>query len=127
MLDNMNSIKLKVEISELYALKEFINKIHELNIQVELAVEELFVNIVNYSNADYIIVNVDYDGDLTVEFIDNGIEFDPTINEGSKKSGNIDEVEVGGLGILLAKDNVDEMIYTRENGENHLKIIKKGI
>ena len=126
MLDNMNSIKLKAELSEIYALKEFINKTHKLNIKLELAIEELFVNIVNYSNADYIIVNVDYDGDLTVEFIDNGIEFDPTIHEGSKKSGNIDEVEVGGLGILLAKDYADEMTYTYKDGKNHLKIIKKG-
>lgn len=122
----MKSIKLKVELNELYALKEFINKTHELTIPIELAVEELFVNIVNYSNADYIIVNVDYDNDLTIEFIDNGNEFDPTVNEGSKKSGDIDKVEVGGLGILLAKKNVDEMIYAYKNKKNHLKIIKKG-
>ncbi|WP_407414697.1 ATP-binding protein [Methanobrevibacter sp.] len=122
----MNSIKLKVELNELYALKEFIAETHEMSIPTELAVEELFVNIVNYSNADYIIVNVDYDGDLTIEFIDNGIEFDPTSHESSKKSGDINEVEVGGLGILLAKDYADEMTYTYENGENHLKVIKKG-
>ena len=122
----MKSIKLKVELNELYALKEFINKTHELTIPIELAVEELFVNIVNYSNAEYIIANVDYDNDLTIEFIDNGNEFDPTAHEGSKKSGDIDEVEVGGLGILLAKKNVDEMIYSYKNNENHLKIIKKG-
>lgn len=122
----MNSIKLNVDLKELYALKEFIGKTHEMSIPTELAIEELFVNIVNYSNAKSIVVNVDYDKDLTVEFIDDGIEFDPTSYKSSKKSGNIDEVEVGGLGILLAKDYADEMTYTYKDGKNHLKIIKKG-
>ena len=121
----MASIKLKVELNELYALKEFIAKTHEISMPTELAVEELFVNIVNYSNADYLIVNVDYDTGLTIEFIDNGIKFDPTSYESCKKSGDIGEVEVGGLGILLAKDYADEMTYTYENGENHLKLLKK--
>lgn len=121
----MNSIKLKVDLKELYALKEFIGETHEMSIPTELAIEELFVNIVNYSNAKSIIVNVDYDTDLTVEFIDDGIEFDPTSHQSSKKSGNIDEVEVGGLGILLAKDYADEMTYTYKDGKNHLKVIKK--
>ena len=72
----MNSLKLNVELNELLTLKEFIEKHYRKDMQTKLAVEEIFVNIVNYSNADYIIVNIEYDDILTIEFIDNGIEFD---------------------------------------------------
>ena len=77
----MNSITLKPEIQELYTLNEFIsNELQEENLQVNLIVEEIFANIVNYSNTDYITVNVEYETPtLTVEFIDNGIEFNPLL------------------------------------------------
>ena len=52
----MNSITLKPEIQELYTLNEFIsNELQEENLQVDLIVEEIFANIVNYSNTDYIL------------------------------------------------------------------------
>ncbi|WP_407423219.1 ATP-binding protein [Methanobrevibacter sp.] len=123
----MNSIKLKVALSELYTLKDFVEKNYREDIAVHLVIEEIFVNIVNYSNAEYIIVNIEYDNDLMIEFVDNGIEFNPTSQKSPKKPNNIEEAQVGGLGILLAKSFADELIYTYENGENHLKIIKKGV
>ena len=51
----MNSITLKPELNELYTLNEFIlNKLPHEDLQVNLIVEEVFVNIVEYSNADFI-------------------------------------------------------------------------
>ena len=75
----MNSISLKPELKELYALNEFIsNELEEENFQVSLIVEEIFVNIVKYSKTDFIKVNVEFKKPtLTMEFIDNGIEFNP--------------------------------------------------
>ena len=44
----MKSITLKPEINELHTLNEFIlSELHQENIEVNLIVEELFVNIVN--------------------------------------------------------------------------------
>ena len=123
----MNSITLKPEIRELYALNEFIlNKLPQENLQVNLIVEEVFVNIVDYSKTDFITVNVEYENEtLTLEFIDNGIEFDPLSKENLKTPESIDEARIGGLGILLTKEIADELEYRHENGENHLKVIKK--
>ena len=57
----MSSITLKPEISELYALNDFIlNELGETNIQVDLIVEEIFVNIVNYSKTEFVTVNAEY-------------------------------------------------------------------
>lgn len=120
----MDSLKLNVELNELYTLKEFIEKHYQKDMQTELAIEEIFVNIVNYSNAEYIIVNIEYDDTLTFEFIDNGIEFDPTQKE-YESPETLEETPIGGLGILLVKNYADELIYNHVNGENHLKIIKK--
>ena len=123
----MNSITLKPELNELYALNEFIlNELGEKNIQVDLIVEEVFVNIVDYSKTDFIIVNAEFDKPtLTVEFIDNGIEFNPLLKENPPLPDNIDEAQIGGLGIFLTKEMADELDYSYIDGENHLKIIKK--
>lgn len=122
----MNSLKLKVELEQLYNLNEFIEEHYpNQDITLKLVVEEIFVNIVNYSNAKYIIVNIEANNDLTIEFIDNGIQFDPTLKEDPETPKNLDETQIGGLGIILVKNYADEIIYTYENNENHLKIIKK--
>lgn len=75
----MNSITLKPEITELYTLNEFVsNELPEENTYVNLIVEEVFVNIVDYSEADFIIVEIEYENaTLMLNFIDNGIEFNP--------------------------------------------------
>ena len=125
-IDIMNSLKLKVELSQLYTLNEFIGEHYpNKDIGLRLVVEEIFVNIVNYSDAEYVIVNIESDNNLTIEFVDNGIQFDPTLKENPETPKTLDETQVGGLGILLAKNYADEIIYTYENNENRLKIIKK--
>jgi anti-sigma regulatory factor (Ser/Thr protein kinase) len=123
----MNSISLKPELKELYTLNEFVsNKLGKENFQVNLIVEEIFVNIVSYSNTEFITVNVEYDNPtLTIEFIDNGIEFNPLLNENPNLPDTIEDAEIGGLGIFLSKELADELEYDYINGENHLKIIKK--
>ena len=123
----MNSITLKPELSELYTLNKFIsNKLPEENLQIEFIVEEIFVNIVNYSKTDFIKINVEYElSTLILEFIDNGIEFNPLLKEDPELPKNIDEATVGGLGIFLTKKIVNAIYYHHINGENHLKIIKK--
>ena len=123
----MNSINLKSELNELYTLNEFIlSELPEENLQVNLIVEEIFTNIVSYSKTDFITVNAEFeDSTLTVEFIDNGFEFNPLLKEDPKQPDNVDEAQIGGWGIFLAKELADELNYHYINGENHLQIIKK--
>ena len=123
----MNSIRLKPELEELYSLNEFIlNELPEENLQVNLIVEEIFVNIVSYSKTDFITVNVEYEKPtLILEFVDTGIQFNPLLKEDPETPTTIDDAQIGGLGILLTKEMADELYYHYTNGENHLKIIKK--
>ena len=123
----MNSISLKPKLSELYELNEFISSIiSQEDLHINLIVEEIFVNIVNYSNAEFIKVDACFeDSVLTLEFADNGFEFNPLMREKPKSPETIEDAQIGGLGIYLAREMADELDYHYCNGENHLKIIKK--
>ena len=123
----MKSLKLDLDINELYTLNDFINGIiQKEDCQVQLIVEEIFVNIVNYSNSEYLKVNAEFkDSTLTIEFIDNGIQFNPLLKENPTIPDTIDDAEIGGLGIFLTKEMADELNYQYINGENHLTIIKE--
>lgn len=123
----MNSMNFKVEIDELHRLNEFIlNELPHEEFMVNLIVEEIFVNIVNYSQTEYIIVNLDYkEPNLTIEFVDNGIEFNPLLKEDYEAPDSIEDAKIGGLGIHLTKEIADELDYRYEDGENHLIIVKK--
>lgn len=122
----MNQITLKPELQELYTLNEFIfNELSQENLQVQLIVEEIFVNIVSYSKTDFITVNVEYEKPtVTLEFIDNGIEFNPLLKEDPNLPNDIDEAEIGGMGIFLTKQMADELDYNYINNQNHLKVTK---
>lgn len=122
----MNSLTLKPEIQELYKLNEYIHDTLKIdNIRIDLIVEEIFVNIVNYSKCDYINVNLSYENNIfTIEFIDNGIEFNPLLKEDPVMPDNIEEFEIGGLGIHLTKEISNNITYEYLNDENHLKITK---
>lgn len=120
---NMETLKLEVDLKELYKLTEFIAQ-YSKDLQTKLAIEEIFVNIVNYSNADYAIVNVECDENLEMEFVDNGIQFNPLLKKDSETPESLEEVKIGGLGIMLVKNYADDLTYKYENGENHFKIIK---
>lgn len=124
----MNSINLTPSINELTKLNEFIhNKVLINNPNVDLIVEEIFVNIIKYSKCTYIQVNFELTEEsiLKIEFIDDGFKFDPFEMDSVAYPTNIDEAQIGGLGIHLVKNLADEFDYTYENNENHLTIIKK--
>ena len=119
----MNSLTLKADLKDLYKLNTFIeSKIQKSDFKLDLLVEEIFVNIVSYSECSYIKINLEFrDDTLTIEFIDDGFEFNPLLKKDPEKPKSIDEAKVGGLGIFLSKQ-IAEMSYKYLNGENHLKV-----
>ncbi len=83
--------------------------------------EEMFTNIVNYSGADEVYYSITRTEDTyEVTFSDNGVPFDPVGSELPEKS--FDELDTGGMGIMLARLNTREMIYLRENDRNNLTL-----
>ena len=93
--------------------------------QIDLAVEEIFVNIAHYSVADEAIINCSFENDkLEVTFSDSGVPFNPLAKPDPDITLNAEEREIGGLGIFLTKKFMDTVSYEYKDGMNCLRIIK---
>lgn len=98
--------------------------------KMRLACEEALVNIINYAYGDGVgEVDIIYDfypddGKFVVRLIDEGIPFNPLERDTPDIDLPMDEREIGGLGIFMIKEIMDEVQYKRENGKNVLILIK---
>ena len=99
--------------------------------QIDLCVEEIFVNIANYAYKDKVgkakvMCELDKENNLlTIVFEDKCVPFDPLSKEDPDITAGADEREIGGLGIFLTKKLMDEVLYENKDGKNILKLIKK--
>ncbi len=96
---------------------------------VNLILEELFVNIVNYAYEDdevhivEISLNED-DGKLKIQIADDGKPFDPFKKDDPDTDLSAEEREIGGLGIYFVKTMMDEYLYRRIKGKNVITLYK---
>ena len=102
-----------------------------MSIKLNLVVEEMFTNIVNYAYCDkelrQIDIIIEFDkGIFSTILIDDGKEFNPLNHKVQDLNAPAEERKIGGLGIHLMKNIMDEYEYKRENDKNIL-IIKKNI
>jgi len=97
---------------------------------IDLAVEELFVNIAHYAynpETGYASVLVDVIKDpLSVEitFIDNGKPYDPLAKSDPDTTLSVEDRPIGGMGIFLVKKSMDLVNYEYKDGKNVLTIKK---
>ena len=83
-----------------------------------LACDEALTNIVSYSGATELAFSCEKQGDsLCVSFFDNGIPFDPTA-VGEEKE--FEELDSGGMGLKLIRQNASGMRYERRRNRNEL-------
>ncbi len=93
--------------------------------EVNVAVDEIFSNIVNYSGADTAKVTCgNADGKLIVSFADNGTPYNPLEKEDPDITLSVEEREIGGLGIFMVKKTMDEVSYAYRDGRNILTLVK---
>ena len=133
----MDKLQIVANQNNLYAVNEFVNaKLDEVEclpqtrMQIELAVEEIFINIASYAyRPDEGPVTIQ----VTVEeapirviltFIDKGKPFDPLAKKDADLSLPPEESEIGGLGIFLVKKTMDSVKYEYRNGQNILTVVK---
>jgi len=103
----------------------------KLQMKIDIAVEEIFVNIANYAYPDgtgTAVIRVEFTDDpLTVEitFIDSGVPYDPLAKPDPDISLSANERQIGGLGIFMVKKSMDDMKYQYLDGHNILTLIKR--
>lgn len=97
----------------------------------ELAVEELFVNVVTHATqvqgaVPSVMLSLDHSTEqVTAVFSDNGPAFDPTGLDTPDTSLDADSRRVGGLGLHLIRQMMDTVRYEYREGWNRLTLAKK--
>ena len=99
--------------------------------RIDVAVEELFVNIAHYAyeaGTGQATIRIRYEADsdtLEICFIDGGKPFDPLARPDPDLTLSVEERQIGGLGIYMAKKNMDDIRYAYEDEKNILTIRKR--
>ncbi len=100
------------------------------SMQLELVIEEIFVNIASYAYhpeigaATFCMEFEENPAAVVITFIDGGKPYNPLEKKDPDTTLDIDERDVGGLGIFLVKKNVDEIFYEYADGKNILRMKK---
>ncbi|MCL2609402.1 MAG: SpoIIE family protein phosphatase, partial [Treponema sp.] len=132
-------IAVKAELSSLLPLRDFLDR--ELagvscpakaRRQLELACEEVFVNIANYSYRNgpgevrvaFLPLREGGQNGAMLTFSDTGIPFNPLDHPDPDITTPPERRESGGLGILIARNLTDTMSYVRLDGGNRLELRK---
>ena len=97
---------------------------------LKLALGECASNIVNHAlrcdARQTFHVTLEHTGNLMViELRDRGPEFDPTQAPVRERTASNEDRPPGGWGIQLVRHYADEMRYTREGGENVLRLTRR--
>ena len=134
----MDNLIVTAEVKNLDAVTDFVLQRPEIaacpkntQLQLRLAVEEVFVNIASYAYdpaigpAEVRCEVLDDPLRVVIQFLDHGKPFDPLAREDADTSEEALMGRIGGLGILLVKETMDEVSYSYEEGKNILTILKK--
>ena len=135
-----NELEIEAETGNLPEVLSFIGEhiaplelSEKAKMQLDLAAEEIFVNIADYAYAPghgraKILVETDENArEAVIIFSDTGRPFDPTALNDPALSLPAEEKTPGGLGIFLTKKLMDGVTYEYRDGKNILKLIKKKI
>ncbi len=125
-------LKIKASDEKLESVNDFIHSALPQNIpetllnQIDLAVEEIFVNIAHYSGAEEAEISCQLkDNKLEIIFSDSGIPFNPLEKADPDITLKAEDRQIGGLGIFLTKKFMDKVEYEFKDGKNNLKIVKE--
>ena len=99
--------------------------------RLQVILEELLTNVVKYGYAETagrgsIAVTLALeDGRLSIEFDDDGIAFDPLTHQPPDLALPAEQRPVGGLGLHILRSLADEAHYRREDGRNHVSLVRR--
>lgn len=98
--------------------------------QILIAVEELFINIVNYAyigTTGYVhmlFVADNTNGEVTLVFTDDGVPYNPLDTPVPDTTSSAAKRQIGGLGVFLVKKIMTTLNYEYRNKQNVLTITK---
>ena len=130
-------LKLKNQVGELERVNQFVEEIGEelgldmeMQMNLNLVMEEMVSNVIFYAYPEgtdaEIELMAESDGkELTFVLSDQGREFDPTLKEDADVDVNPADRDIGGLGIFIVKNIMNQVTYQRLEGKNLLTMKKE--
>lgn len=97
--------------------------------QIDVAVEEIFVNIAHYAYGEgkgnmTLGINATPNS-VSLVFSDWGTPFNPLAKEDPDINQGAEDRTIGGLGIFMVKKTMNSVEYNYKDGQNVLSIIKE--
>lgn len=131
------SIILANDIAEITKLAEFVDQVGEefsltpdITFNLNLVLEEAVANVINYAYPKeehqkiYLSARLQ-DDSIVFVLTDTGKEFDPTLAPEADITLSAEDRPIGGLGIFLIRQIMNEVKYERIDGKNVLTLGKK--
>jgi anti-sigma regulatory factor (Ser/Thr protein kinase) len=130
----MKSLKIEARVENLDAVQGFIcgeleaaGCSMQLQTKINIAAEEVFVNIAHYAYAPEtgeVVIRVDVAERILVEFEDGGKPYNPLEKDDPDITLGADERQIGGLGVFMVKRIMDSTGYEYRDGKNILRLSK---
>ena len=131
------SIILANDIAEISRLAQFVDEVGEefslapdIVFNLNLVLEEAVANVINYAYPKeehqniYLSASL-HDGSIVFVLTDTGKEFDPTEAPEADITLSAEDRPIGGLGIFLIRQIMNEVKYERIDGKNVLTLKKQ--
>ena len=129
----------KASVDQIFPVTEFVNAklaalgcSDRIRMQVDVAIDEIFSNIARYAygpKPGSATVRVDVEQNplsVVITFIDHGKPYDPlAVKRPDTTSLPASQRPIGGLGLFIVKEIMDDISYSYRDGQNILTILKK--
>ena len=138
LLFSFNELEIDAEEAKLAEVQTFVEERLEAVdcpmkalMQINVAVEEIFVNIASYAyvpekgKAKVRVEISDEPVSVTITFEDRGIPYDPVAREDPDVTLPASQRDIGGLGIFMTKQIMDDVAYEYRDGQNILTLKKR--
>ena len=132
---SLKKLTLHNDVAEVPLLAEWVEQLgEELGLempevfQLNLALEEAVVNVMNYAYEDIGLIDLTakvVDSEIIFVLEDSGKAFDPTQVDDPDITLSAEDRDIGGLGIFLVQQLMSGVTYSREDGKNVLTMIYK--
>lgn len=124
------SLVMRNDIQQIPTLAEWIEMLglpQELNMPINLALEEAVSNVMLYAypgKSGQVLVECEKSNKLVFTITDSGVPFDPTQQIDPDVTQSAEERPIGGLGIFLVRQIMDDIRYERKEDKNILTLVK---
>ena len=138
MEEKMQKLKVAATKDNLEVVTAFLDQVLDTSdcplktrLQIDLALEEMYINIANYAYAPgtgdmELQAGFSDDGTEVILILkDRGVPYDPLAKADPDVSLPADKRKIGGLGIFLVKKTMDSMSYVRKDGYNIVTMKKR--